>query len=172
NPVQGATGYNIYRTTVSGSYTNSKIASTAGTSYQDAGAATTSFAPPSDSFAPPALLTNTIAAGGALAPLTTYYYAVSSTGPTSESTINAYQSITTSTAALGSLKVNLAWTVENNATGYRIYRSTTPITQANLSNDLIAVITAGTTAAFADSGTTFTLQGTTSINTAVLSNLA
>ena len=173
NPVPGAESYNIYRTTVSGAFANSLIGSTTGTFFQDLGnAAASGTAPPTDSFAPLKLLKAAIADGGTLEPLTTYFYAVSSIGPNGESTINAYQSVTTSTGALGGLKVNLTWTAENDVTGYRIYRSTRPITQANLSNDLIAILTSGAAASYADSGATFQVQGTTTAASAVITNVA
>ena len=70
------------------------------------------------------------------------------------------------------LRVNLTWTADSQATGYRIYRSTSPITQASLSNDLIAVITAGTASSYSDGGDDFTVQGTTATASPVISNLA
>ena len=172
NPVQGAVSYNVYRSTVSGDFNDALIGSTALASYQDLGAAATDYSPPSDSFAPPAPLTCALSAGGALAPQTTYYYAISSTGPNGESTISAYQSVTTSNAALGDLEVKLTWTAQADATGYRIYRSTTPITQADLSNNLIAIITAGSTGSYVDAGTAFTVQGTATPGSAVIADLA
>lgn len=173
NPVQGATSYNIYRSTVSGAFVDDLLASTTNTSYVDNGSvALQTFSPPTEAFGPPSLLTATADAGGALAPATTYYYAVASIGPAGVSVINAYPAVTTSSAAVGDLKVDLTWTPQAGVTGYDIYRSTTPIDQANLSNDLIAEVNGGTSSGYTDTGATLSVQGTTTNASAVISDLA
>ena len=118
------------------------------------------------------LSTTTWSPAAASRPSTKYYYAVSSIGPNGESTLNAYQSVTTSSAAVGNLAVILTWTANPQATGYRLYRSTAPITQASLSNDLIAVVSAGTTASFTDTGSVFTMQASMTAGSPVLFDLA
>ncbi len=173
NPVLGATSYNVYRSVTSGDYTDSLLANTTATAYTDDGSiALSNVTPPTDAFAMPSLLTAALGAGGSLEPATSYYYAVSAIGANGESVINTYPKVTTSSAALGELKVALTWTSEDSATGYNIYRSTLPINQSDLSNDLIAHVNGGTATGYTDSGATLSLQGTAAAASATITDVA
>jgi len=101
--VPNATGYNIYRsTTSSGSYSN--IGTSPTTSYTD----------------------NTGSPG------TTYYYKVSAYNSGGESSLSDYDYVTTQlnapiisgTTVNSATSVSISWSSVSNATGYRIYRST------------------------------------------------
>lgn len=108
--VTGATGYRIYRSTLSGGHGASSLVMTinsgATTTYQDNGSTTLS--------AP------TLAAGTGLA-AGTYYYVVAAVNATGETLASNERPLTLNAPS----NVALGWTAVTGATSYRIYRTTT-----------------------------------------------
>ncbi|HJT30698.1 MAG TPA: hypothetical protein VJ783_01440, partial [Pirellulales bacterium] len=93
----------------------------------------------------PTLNTITRSAGGSLANGGTYYYVVTALAGGGETTASNEQSITTNAA---NRTADLSWSQVFNATGYKIYRGTSP----GQENQLVAVIGNGRTTSFADNG--------------------
>jgi hypothetical protein len=124
--VDGAKGYNIYRTTVSGVYGRpSLLASVSQTtlSYIDDGTITiTTGIPPGNTATlptPTQSATSTATTGGALA-ANTYYYIVIAITANGEAPSNEESQATTGNKS----KVTINWSLDTGATGYKIYRGT------------------------------------------------
>jgi hypothetical protein len=163
--VTGATGYKIYRSTTSGTYGASSllttIASGATVTYADTGSATTTGTPPASNTAtlpaPTSSACSTAATGGALA-AATWYYKTTALTAAGETTPAAEQAQTT-TGTASTVTVN--WAALTGATGYKVYRGTTPGNE----NLLIATLGAGS-ASFTDDGGTLTAASPPGSNTA------
>jgi hypothetical protein len=110
-PVIGATGYNVYRGTTFGGE-NRLVASVAGTSYSDTagGVASPALNPP-------------IAFGGGNLTAGTYYYILTATTASGESTDS---NEVLATLLAGNQTVSLSWGAVAGATGYKLYRATSP----------------------------------------------
>ena len=134
-PISGATSYRIYRSTTSGSYSNTLIAAVPSdtTTYTDNGGVGTFFQ------TEPSLATN-----GALAINTTYYYLITALTAAGQTIGSNQMSITTNAK---DLTADLSWDSFAGATSYNVYRSTTP---GDFVNALLA--TTGQTT-FIDDGT-------------------
>jgi autotransporter-associated beta strand protein len=141
NQVVGATGYRIYRSTVSGDFTGALLATiTSGsqTAYLDAGATA--------ALAAPVQAAPTQSGGGSLA-VATYYYVIAAT---SAAGVSAFSNQQTVPVTVAGQEVNLSWSAVAGATGYNIYRSTV---LNNFTNALVASISLGTQLTYTDTGT-------------------
>ena len=141
--VPNATGYDVYRSTVSGSFSSPALVATVapgtGTiTFGDTGIAASAGSPPVST--PPGIANTT----GSLA-ANTYFYLVTAITPAGETIASNEQPITTTT---GGEAIALSWAPVSGATGYLVYRSTT---SGSYSNRLIG-ITAATTTTFLDTG--------------------
>ncbi|MSQ93232.1 MAG: hypothetical protein EXR98_01605 [Gemmataceae bacterium] len=85
-------------------------------------------------------------AGGALAVGTTYYYVITAITPSGESVPSNEQS---RTPTAGNRTVGLSWNAVVGATGYRVFRSTTPDVYTDA---LLTTINTGATTTFTDAG--------------------
>ena len=130
----GATSYNIYRSTTSG--TEVKIATN------------------------PATITTTSYIDTGLTNGTTYYYKVTAVNSAGESGLSGEVSAkpvltvpaapTNLTAAAGNTQVALSWSAATGATSYNIYRSTTSGTEVKIATNPVTI----TTASYTDTGLT------------------
>lgn len=146
--VTGATGYKIYRGTAAGAE-NLLIATieTGGaTNFWDVGNTYTANSPPSSNTtalaAPVQTAPSTSASGGSIA-TGTYYYKVTATNSSGETTGSNEENIAV-TGPTGEVTVN--WNAVTGATGYKIYRGTS----AGVENALVATISNGATTSFVD----------------------
>jgi hypothetical protein len=152
--VTGATGYKVYRGTVTN--TQNKLVTTTGavTTFTDQTASPPTGIPPSTNGAYVAIPTGTSAAAagsgnGSLTSGTEYFWKVTATNAAGETTASAEaQCYATSTGA-----VALSWSAVANATGYNVYRGTTSGTD-NFVQSLGAVTS------FTDYGTIATTSAT------------
>ncbi|HEX5446503.1 MAG TPA: right-handed parallel beta-helix repeat-containing protein, partial [Pirellulales bacterium] len=94
--------------------------------------------------AAPTLQSVSLSAGGSLG-VGSYYYVVTALVGGGETTASNLQSVSTNAA---NQTARLSWSQTLNATGYKIYRGTSPGQQ----NQLVAVINNGRTTSFADAG--------------------
>lgn len=90
----------------------------------------------------------TLGTGGTIASGVTFYYQITAIGPQGESIGSNEQTITTTAA---NQRVNLFWTGVNGATGYKVYRSTSPGPFGSTS--LLATIASAATVSYSDTGT-------------------
>jgi hypothetical protein len=148
-PVTGAAGYRVYRGTSLGSENTLIDTITSGTtdSFADTGSETTySAALPAlpEGYVPQAVGATASGSGGSLAD-GTYYYTITSTLGTLESTPSdeVFATTTGSTS-----EVALTWSQVPGATGYKVYRGTATGDE----NVLVATIAGGTTLSFSDTG--------------------
>jgi hypothetical protein len=89
-------------------------------------------------------------AGGQLVGGTTYYYVVTATNSQGESLQGAEQSYTPPSGT-STNQVTLGWTQVKDASGYKIYRSTTSGSYG--ASSLLTTIGSGSTVSYADTGT-------------------
>lgn len=95
----------------------------------------------------PTGLTAALASGGTLTVGTTYYYKITGTGgDNNQETIGSNEVSVTPTT--GNQSVKLTWLQLQAATGYKVYRGTTPGSE----NLLVGTITNGSTLTFTDTG--------------------
>jgi hypothetical protein len=149
SPVPDAAGYRVYRGTSLGGENTLIATITSGTthSFFDSGAETTypaALRALPESYVPQAVGATASGSGGALG-AGTYYYTVTSTTATLESTTSdeVFATTTGSTSEVG-----LSWSQVPGATGYNVYRGTAPGDE----NVLVATIAGGTTHSFSDTG--------------------
>jgi hypothetical protein len=161
--VAGAAGYKVYRGTNSGGENTlvATILSPSATAFTDTGPAYTTASPPNTNTAtiPAPVLAASTASGGNLTSGTTLYYTLTALTALGETTASAEQSATPSG---GNLSVSLTWSAITGATGYRIYRGTSPGSEPTL----LATIASGSATAFTDDGATLTTAYTPLTNTA------
>lgn len=141
--VPTATSYRIYRSTTAGGYTSASLVANVvgGTTFQDTGAAAA---------APPVQNVPTVtAAAGTLAP-GNYYYVVTAIMPTTSSSETLASNEQMATVATLGDRVDLSWSSVPGATGYRVYRTTTPGTYSTTSR----IANLGVTTNFNDTGVT------------------
>lgn len=152
-PVTGASGYKIYRGTSPGGESALVATITDGTtdSFTDDGTEATypdTLSALPANYVPRAVGANVSTSGGSLA-AGAYYYTVTSTTATLESTPSSeVAAITTGSTS----EVALSWGQVPGATGYNIYRGTSPGEE----NSLIATIADGSADSFTDTGTEMT----------------
>lgn len=92
-------------------------------------------------------------------PAGTYYYGVTSTTASGESTVDPILSITTTASG----EVTITWTAQTNATGYKVYRSVNP----DLSSAVYFTVPGGASTSFVDTGGAGTLGQPPNVNTTV-----
>lgn len=141
--VPNATGYDVYRSTTSGTFADSlvtTISSGSTTTYDDTG-----------TFGAPTQNTPTLGTGGNLTAGTPYYWVITATNAEGQSLASNQETLT---PTAGNLTADLSWTQVTGATGYNIYRSTTSGTFA--SPALVTTISSGSTTTYDDTGTATT----------------
>ena len=146
-PVAGATGYNVYRGTVSGEENTLIAAGVGGTTVADdtADPAPSTVSPPTaGAQTAPTVLAATGLAGGALEAGQTYFYVVTALGLDGESSASAAASAATTA---GNQSIALTWSAAENTAAYKIYRGTASGQETQLIGTSI-----GTGCSFTDAG--------------------